>query len=273
MRRLLLLTILVIQNSKMGVPHSKEIIVALLLPSVFHFVYSRFFAATWTGLLIPSIFHFVYAGYVRTTWTQRPQSPPTPTEISEAAEVAQKESSFLRTEVEDLRREKSARIQQHEATLSAKDQQIERLERLLNHEYKIMEKETYKNEGKQKRLVREKKKLENDKDELMEENNLAQEKIIELNKEIIERSNEQIQVLAEQQQRMSGYLDVLNERNELQQTLEERTALNANANKLIDEQKERIKRLEEMPKPYWVFDERRLWGNGGKLEHESCVIK
>lgn len=188
-----------------------------------------------------------------------------------AAEVARKELSTIRAELEDLRLEQSARVREHETVLSAKDLRLEKLERLLDHGYKVTEKEKYKNEGKQKRLVREKNKLENEKIELMQEHKLDLEKMTEMTKESNERSREQIRLLQEQSHEMRDYAAVVIQCKELRQTLEETTTLNAKANMLIDEQKEKIRRLQEMPKPYWVFDERRLWGNGGRLEHEGCV--
>ena len=92
-----------------------------------------------------------------------------------------------------------------------------------------------------------------------------------------ERCDQCLKVLELYLKLLTENKSVLEDYKTLYQTATSGSALNGKATDLINQQAETIRKLEELPKPYWVFEERRFWDHCDwtlrPLKSDGCAGK
>lgn len=144
-------------------------------------------------------------------------------------------------------------VAEHQAILKAKSQKIEELEGICNKFRKTALNEDHLNLRKE--IVQ------------LAKDQTAQSKEVDAVTELIEKlvnnhtmhCDECMKILDLYVKLLTEKKSLLEEYQECRRTATDTSALNEKAATIIDQQAETISRLEKIPKPYWVFEERRFW--------------
>ena len=174
-------------------------------------------------------------------------------EPGKTPEVVANERSKSETTLDNARRAGVMPIAEHEAILKVSNQKIEVLEVLCNE---LRKKASNRGQSKtQKETVQ----LEEDQTTQDKEPDSVSDIVKKLVNDHTMRCNECKEVLALYLKLLKEKNSIIEEYRDFRQTTTKTTTLDKEKTDLIDQQAETIRRLENIPKQYWVFEERRFW--------------
>ena len=171
-------------------------------------------------------------------------------ESGKTPEVAENEPSRPETTLNDAPRAGVMPISEHEAILKASDHKIEVLEVLCN-ELRKMAGQSEPQKGTVQFAV--------DQATQDKETDSVSDIVKKLVNDHTMRCTECKEVLALYLKLLKMKNAIMEEYRDFRQTMTETTTPNKKTADLIDQQAETIRRIENNPKPYWVFEERRFW--------------